>query len=331
MDIVFFHWAKSNGPSITRSFEPLIENLKRNNNVKEYRVPYTGANPLNVIKNIIYVYKHRTRNGINHITGDIHYCIIGLLGVKSVLTIHDDYAIIKAPNILNKIYKYIFWMYLPIKLSSQTVYITESTKKKVEKYVKSNKVTVITQHSVNNGFVSTPYIFNEKKPRILQIGATYQKNLETTIKALKGMNCHLRIIKTINDNQVNLLNDCCIEYSNAYNLTDKEIIEEYKLADIVVFPSLYEGFGMPIVEAQAIGRPIVTSNLEPMNWVAGEGAWLLNNPLDVDEYKQILLEIITNQTERNRKINKGFENIKRFSTENITKQYINLYNKILIK
>lgn len=331
MDIVFFHWALGNGPSITRSFEPLIENLRLNNNVKEYRVPYSGANPINVIKNIIFVYKHRTKSGINHITGDIHYCILGLLGVKSVLTIHDDYAIIKAPNIFNKIYKFIFWMYLPIKLSNKTLFITEATKRKVEKYIKSSNTAVITQHSINKGFVSTPYIFNTKKPRVLQIGATFQKNLETTIKALNGIDCHLRIIKKINTNQIKLLNDCNIEYSNVYNLTDLEIIEEYKKADIVVFPSLYEGFGMPIVEAQAIGRPVVTSNLAPMNWVAGDGAWLLNNPLDIDEYKQILLEIINNPIERNRRINKGFENIIRFSIDNITKQYINLYNKVLEK
>lgn len=331
MEIVFFHWSSQNGQSITRSFEPLIENLRQSNNVKEYRVPYSGANPINVIKNIIFVYKHRTKNGINHITGDIHYCILGLLGVKSVLTIHDDYAIIKAPNILNKIYKYIFWMYLPIKLSNKTVFITDATKKKVEIYVKSNNTTVITQHSVNRGFVYYPYVFNKEKPRVLQIGATYQKNLETTIKALKGVNCHLRIIKRIYTNQISLLNDCNIEYSNAYDLTDQEIIEEYKQADIVVFPSIYEGFGMPIVEAQAIGRPIVTSNIAPMNWVAGEGAWLLKNPLDVDEYKQTLLEIINNPIERQRRIEKGLNNTKRFSIENITKQYIDLYKKILGK
>lgn len=331
MDIIFFHWALSNGPSITRSFEPFINYIRKEYNVKEYRVPYSGANPINVIKNILFVYKHRSKNGINHITGDIHYCILGLLGTKSVLTIHDDYAIIKAPNIFNKIYKYIFWMYLPIKLSSQTVYITDSTKQKVEKYVKTNKSTVITQHSINTGFKHSIYIFNYEKPRILQIGATYQKNLESTITALKGISCHLRIIKKINDKQYKLLKDLNIEYSNAYNLSDDEIIEEYKKADIVVFPSLYEGFGMPIIEAQAIGRPIITSNIAPMNWVAGDGGWLLKNPLDTEEYRNTLLEIINNPEERNRRINKGLENIKRFSIESISKQYIDLYYKILKK
>lgn len=330
MEIVFFHWAINNGPSITRSFMPLIEALKKDNKVIEYRVPYEGANPINVIRNIIFVYKHRSKSGINHITGDIHYCVLGLLGVKSVLTIHDDYAIIKAPNIFNKIYKYIFWIYLPIKLSNQVVYITEATKKKIERYVKSNNAIVITQHSIRNGYVYSPYVFNNRKPRILQIGVTYQKNLETTIYALKGLNCHLRIIKKIHESQYQLLKKMDIDFSNAYNLSDHDIIEEYKKADIVVFPSLFEGFGMPIIEAQAIGRPIVTSDIAPMNWVAGNGAWLLKNPLDIEEYRSILLEVINNSVKRNEKIKQGLENIKRFSIKTITEKYIELYNSVLI-
>lgn len=329
MKITFFHWAANNAPSINRSFDPLITQLKKNNEVVEYRVPYAGANPINVWKNIWFVYKNRTKEGINHISGDIHYCILGLIGVKSVLTIHDDYAIIKAPNWVNRIYKWLFWIFLPVKLASRTVCITEATKKKILKYVKSRKILVITHHVVAKGFVYTPYVFNVKNPTILQIGATYQKNLETTILALRGIKCQLRVIKKMSEKQHTLAKACRLNYSNAYNLTDEQIIEEYVKADIVVFPSLYEGFGMPIIEAQAIGRPVITSDLDPMNWVAGENALLLRDPKNVSELSCAIKYLIVDKKGRENIIREGLKNVKRFSINKVMADYITLYNEII--
>lgn len=329
MEIFFFHWSSTCGPSITRSFEPLIRELAKEHTVKEFRVPYAGANPINVLRNILFVYRHRTSKGINHITGDIHYCILGLLGVKSVLTIHDDYAIIKAPNILNRIYKWIFWIYLPIKLADKIVCITEETRLKIWKYIHYPDLQVITQHVPEGHFVYSPHDFNKECPRILQIGATFQKNLETTLYALEGLKCQLRVIKKMTNEQCLLAQKLKIDYSNAYDLSDSEILNEYKQADIVVFPSLYEGFGMPIIEAQAVGRVLVTTNKSPMNWVAGKNAILLKNPLDVAEYKEVLHKIITSPEYRGNAIRYGLENVKRFSIETVMNKYLILYRSLV--
>lgn len=328
MEIFFFHWSSTCGPSITRSFEPLIRELAKEHTVKEFRVPYAGANPINVLRNILFVYRHRTSKGINHITGDIHYCILGLLGVKSVLTIHDDYAIIKAPNILNRIYKWIFWIYLPIKLADRVLCITSETMLKIHKYVHTNKLQVLTQHIPDDGFVFSSHHFNTDCPLILQIGTDKQKNLESTLYALKEVKCKLRVIKKMTKQQHALAQKLKIDYSNAYNLTANQIIDEYKNADFVVFPSLYEGFGMPIIEAQAIGRVIITSNISPMNWVAGKDAILLNNPLDIYEYREVIRKVINSQNLRERTINSGLKNVKRFSLETVLRNFIELYKSI---
>ena len=328
MKIVFFHWSANNAPSITRSFAPYINELRKTEEVEEYRVPYLGANPINMLRNIVFVHKHRTREGVNHITGDIHYCILGLIGVKSVLTIHDDYAIKKAPSWLNRIFKWLFWLFMPIKLADKVVCISDETLKNIKKYVKRNDMTVITQHSFPKEYQNNPYTFNKSKPRILQIGATEQKNLETTIKVLQGLNCELRVIKKMYDHQKKMADELGLEWSNAYNLTDEEILEEYKKSDVVVFPSLFEGFGMPIIESQAVGRPVITSNRAPMNWVAGEKAALLNNPTDVEEYRSLLLKIINDDEYRASLIGNGLENAKRFDVNNIVKKYKELYLSI---
>jgi glycosyltransferase involved in cell wall biosynthesis len=84
----------------------------------------------------------------------------------------------------------------------------------------------------------------------------------------------------------------------------------------VVFPSLYEGFGLPIVEAQAVGRPVITSNLWSMPEIAGEGACIVD-PYDVQSIKSGLMRVINDTEYRENLINKGFENVRRFDEEKI--------------
>lgn len=328
MKIVFFHWNKKCGFSILRSFIPYIEALRKVHDVEEYSVPYMGANPINLIRNIWFVYKHRTNDGINHITGDIHYCILGLIGTKSVLTVHDDYAIVKAPSAINKLYKWLFWIFLPIKLAKRVVCISEETRKKISKLVKCCDMSVITQHTIPNNYRYCPKAFSVKCPIILQIGTTEQKNLETTIRAIRDVPCKLRVIKKMTDAQKKMADHFNINWTNAYNLTDDEILDEYKEADIVVFPSLYEGFGMPIIEAQAIGRPVITSNISPMNWVAGKYAALLNNPTDEYEYRKMISRLISDEQFRNGIVTAGLENVQRFCVDKVVERYVQLYKSI---
>jgi len=329
MKVVYFHWNKDNGPSIGRSFRPLIDKIKETENVQEYYVPYKGASPLKILKNIRFVYKNRTKTGINHITGDIHYCILALIGCKSVLTIHDDYAMITATKgWLDRLYKWLFWFYLPIKIAKKVICISNSTKETINKLVRNNKAEVIVNHSVNSGFSYSPKDFNEQCPIILQIGTNTQKNLETTIKAIHGMNCKLRVIKKMTESQHQLAQSLNINYTNTYNLSDQEIVKEYIQADIIVFPSLFEGFGMPIIEGQATGRVVITTDASPMSDVAGNGALLLKNPLDAEEYKSTLLHIINNSDLRKILINCGLENVAKYTVENAKKEYLNLYNKL---
>jgi glycosyltransferase involved in cell wall biosynthesis len=330
MTVTYFHWAKNNGQSIGRSFRPLIEKMKTVATVQEYYVPYNGSLPWNLVRNIYFVYKHRNRTGINHITGDIHYCILGLAGCKSVLTIHDDYAIVYARRgIPDKIYKWLFWIYLPIKLADKVVCITSATKDKIDRLLKQRKTQVLTHHSVEAGFKYLPKKFNDTCPTILQIGTDLHKNLETTIKALAGIKCKLRVIRKMTQEQHLLAQSLKIDYTNVYDLTDSEIVNEYIHSDIVVFPSLYEGFGLPIIEGQTIGRVVITSNIEPMNTVSGKAAVLLNNPLDVQEYRDVIMRTIQDTSFREEIILAGLKNAEKYTVESSMKQYLDLYSELV--
>lgn len=331
MEITFFYWSQKCGKSINRSFANLVNYLRHDTSltIKEYYVPHEGSNPINLLKNIIFVYKHRTSKGINHITGDIHYCILGLIGCKSVLTIHDDYSYRQAKKgFIGKIYKYIFWIYLPIKFANISLCITQSTKDNIYKLYSSKKLKVFTNHTWPKEYKYCPKDFNYIQPVILHISTGENKNLETTIQALNGINAKLIVVEKMTDAQIKLAQSLKIDFYNTGRISDEEILNLYKQADIISFPSSYEGFGMPIVEGQLIGRCVITTNLPPMNWVAGDGSFLINNPRNPLELKQVILKIIHNKKERENCISKGLINAQRFSIEKTANELLNIYNNI---
>ena len=101
----------------------------------------------------------------------------------------------------------------------------------------------------------------------------------------------------------------------------------YEEADIVTLMSTLEGFGMPIVEAQAVGRVVVTSNVSSMPEVAGDGACLVD-PLDVSAIRAGIRKVIDDDGYREDLVRRGFENVKRFDPERIAQQYLDLYRRI---
>lgn len=124
------------------------------------------------------------------------------------------------------------------------------------------------------------------------------------------------------------IQECNISLTNLADLTDAEIIQEYNKADIISFCSEYEGFGMPIIEANATGRAVITSNLPPMTEIGGKAAYYVN-PFNVDNIRQNIIKIINDDKTRNEHIVLGLENTKRFSLSNIVAQYKELYNSIV--
>lgn len=92
-----------------------------------------------------------------------------------------------------------------------------------------------------------------------------------------------------------------------------------KHAAVFLFPSLYEGFGIPILEAQAAGTPVLTSTSGPMPEVAGKGAFFVN-PLDTDGLSHGMERLLTDDQLRNALRLRGYENIRRFSWERCADQ-----------
>lgn len=93
---------------------------------------------------------------------------------------------------------------------------------------------------------------------------------------------------------------------------DEDMSALYSAADLFVFPTLYEGFGIPVLEAQACGVPVVTSNCSSLPEVAGDGA-VLADPYDVESICAGMTRILQNTALAGELVEKGYLNVGRFS------------------
>jgi len=326
-DITYFHRNQKTGYSINKVSQTYIREIEEKFIVEQFYVPCYHADPISCLRNLFFVYIHRNKKGINHITGDIHYCILALIGCRSILTVHDTCLLEFTKNPVKKIIYYFFWYKIPFIFPQKIICISENTKKEILKITRRKDIEVI-HNAIEPMFNLSRKKFNKEKPVILQIGTSWNKNLLNVIKALSSISCHLRIIGILSYEQQNILKDYHVDYSVTANLSDKEIIDEYKDCDIVCFCSIFEGFGMPIIEAQTVGRVVITSNIEPLTEVAGDGA-LFVNPNIISEIKTGISEIIRNDDLRVRLINNGCKNIKHFDINKTKRKYYELYEKIL--
>lgn len=97
-----------------------------------------------------------------------------------------------------------------------------------------------------------------------------------------------------------------------------------KNADVFVFPSLYEGFGLPVIEAQIVGTPVVTSNVSSIPEVANSSAMLID-PNNAEEMADAIYKIISDEKTKQDLIQKGLENVKRFSWEKCARETAKLF------
>jgi len=104
---------------------------------------------------------------------------------------------------------------------------------------------------------------------------------------------------------------------------DKELAGFYKNASVFVYPSFYEGFGFPILEAFGCGVPVVTSKTSSCGEIAGPSA-LLINPESYNEIGEAILKIINNEGLREDLIKKGFERAKEFTWENTAEEFLKI-------
>ena len=330
MKILYIYRSNMSGYSIGKVFRSIENEMRKYADVDSFYLPIASASPLALLKNIKAAYHaaNAKHYDIIHITGSEHY-LIPFLKIRHnvVVTVHDLYFFSNNPNPIKSFFLYVLWI-KSLELASRITCISDTTKKEVLKLIKYPIRNILTIHNpIGNDFVFKRKVLNKDCPIILHIGTKKNKNLLNTIIALRNLKHHLRIIGKLDKEDLKLLNQYNINYSNSYNLSDSEIVYEYEQCDFVNFPSLYEGFGMPILEGQAVGRVVITSNISPMKDIAGNGAILVepNNPNSIlDGYKKGIAHY-------NKYVLIGLNNVQKYKIANVSKEYLKVYQELLIK
>ncbi len=288
-------------------------------------LPYHSNGLRNRTWNILSLLKIKGR--IAHITGDVHYAILGAWFSKRVLTIHDVEFMNRTSGLVREVYK-LFWIRLPVRFAHKVTTISETTKKDILSYVKTDPSRIkVIYDFVDDIYQPVPRSFNSARPSILCVGTKHNKNLPRIIQAVAGIPCELFIVGKLNAELIRLLHKYQVSYCNFQNLPLQSLHQLYLKAELLAYTSLREGFGMPIIEAQRTGLPVITSSVSCMPEIAGNGA-VFADPADVDSIRDGILSIINDAKLREQIVLNGFENVKRFTKEKTTQEYVILYKEL---
>lgn len=157
--------------------------------------------------------------------------------------------------------------------------------------------------------------YKKNSPAVLIFGSKLQKRPVRPI--LEGLRFYGKSIKTY---LLQRSNNLKIEDYSDMNLivldklSDKQLCEYYNLVDVVIYPTIYEGFGLPVIEAMQARVPIVTTNILPIKEIAKKSAYYIDLG-DKNSIKKIFKKIMADEKLKNIKLNYGYNRAKQYSWE----------------
>jgi len=181
--------------------------------------------------------------------------------------------------------------------------------------------------------------FSIPSPYILTVATSVErKNLKRVLESyyrIKKLNPGLKLVIVGNKKSIQMPLVSEIEKMDLKNqvyfpgyIGPTDLVYFYNLAEVFLFPSLYEGFGLPVLEAMACGCPVITSNISALPEVVGDAA-ILVNPYSVEEISTAMEKVLTNKTLRLELAEKGLKRAREFSWEKNARETLELYKKVL--
>jgi glycosyltransferase involved in cell wall biosynthesis len=311
--------------SLERLFAAVRAHLPPGLEVKAVACPFPSRGLFPRLGNVLHA--SRQRADVHHVVGDVHYLVLGLPSRRTVLTIHDTAALDRLRGIRRAVLRQ-FWFVAPMRRAAMVTIISEASRAELRRHVGplADRARVIPD-CVPTNFRFTPRQFDTDQPVCLQVGTKWNKNLGRTASALRGTPCRLDVVGRLDDEQRAELAAAGVPWRELGVPDDDAMRGAYERCDFVLFASLYEGFGMPVLEAQATGRPVITSNRGPMPEAAG-GAALLVDPLDVQEMGSAVRRLISDADLRGRLVARGVENVARFHPSVVAARYAEVYREV---
>jgi len=281
-----------------------------------------------------------------------HYVLPPLTPCRSIVTIHDCIHL-RFPQYLPNRLAYAYArssLWVATHRSNRVLTVSEASKRDILRYfrVPESKINVIP-NAIDERFGEVP-----SADEVLRVRERYQlndpfvlyagnikphKNLERLIEAFHTLRRGgLDTVKLL------IIGDEISKYAalrravHKYKLhkhvrffgfvPDKTLAVLYRLAGVFVFPSLYEGFGLPPLEAMASGTPVITSNVSSLPEVVGDAA-LLIDPYEADAIAQAMRRVLTDAALREDLRQRGLQRVKEFSWERSVRRVHAIYQEVI--
>lgn len=258
---------------------------------------------------------------------------------KLVVTVHD-LAFLKYPCSVSKLFYYYYKCIIPLimKRADHIITISHFTKNELCYHYPETcaKISVI-YNGINQNFTRDASV--TKEDYILYVGSLNpRKNFANLIKAHERLksNTKLVIVGNFNDN-FRLNRDDKETLARAKNnpnvvfkkhLNQNDLINLYRKARLFVYPSFYEGFGIPPVEAMGCGTPLIVSEYSAMQEVCQDAA-VYADPHNIDDIAEKIEIVLKDKELQNQLIENGQKRVKEFDWEKIAKQHISVFETVL--
>ena len=164
---------------------------------------------------------------------------------------------------------------------------------------------------------------------VLQIGTADRKNIMGTIEAVRGLDVKLNIIGKLKEKHIQKLEAYHIDYSNRTDIPYEDVVKAYRDCDVVCFPTFYEGYGLPVLEANVMKRPVIAGDIGIIREIGGRAVFYAD-PYDIKSIRNAIVTLEKDRDLRQRLVEEGVRNAGRFAPEKIYGQYQKIYSRVFI-
>jgi glycosyltransferase involved in cell wall biosynthesis len=257
----------------------------------------------------------------------INLCNVAPIFYSNKLSTLHDITYIRYPHTYSKAFRWFYRITMPLvlKTSKHIFTVSEFSKKEITSHyhIPQNKITVV-YNAVDKKFRPQPDDALKSENYLLAVSSVKEsKNFALILNAFEAFS------KQRDDLQLFIVGD--LKQGNFSNIDlnrfvnhprikflgrvdDNQLIKLYSNANAFLFPSLYEGFGIPVLEAQACGCSVIASNAASLPEVLQDSAELVN-PQDPADFIRAISKMVTHSEYKKQLIDKGFQNLERFSWE----------------
>jgi len=307
---------------------------------------YSYNNNFEIIENDAGIYTLREQIKMPASIGKVnllhcpHYNIPIQYKGKLVVTIHDV-CHLAMPQFVRKFHQKVYAKAMLLAATRKAdIIITDSefSKNEIMKYVKVNPNKIRTLYL---GVDSDFRVSSEKENYILYVGNVKpHKNLKRALQAYslllkKGFDCDFIIVGkregfiTEDDELNNITANISEKVIFTGYVSDGQVKEYFRKAILLIFPSLYEGFGLPPLEAMASGTPVVVSNAASLPEIVGN-AGVYVDPYDVESIFEGMCKVLSDIELRKELVQKGLARVKGFSWRKTAEKTLDIYNYIVL-